>query len=166
MSVDIKKIPACVERAMIHAFKVQLSTNANVASMTMHPDPSKIGSMDCLSTIMLASTALTGSLSLGFSTPTFLKVLEKMIGETYSEITSENCDASSEILNIIYGQARREINECGFDFELGIPSTVIGKNLAIAKSNLSGQVLFFNCSSELGDFVVVLSLKVRPTTPQ
>ena len=161
MSLDIQKMPACIDRAIKNAFKVQLSSNCSVAQLTMKADPQKIGPIDCLSTIMLQSTKLAGSLSIGFSKLTFLAVLAKMIGESMPEITSENCDASSELLNIIYGQARKEINELGFDFQLAIPSTVIGTTLAIAKNNLSGQVLYFNCKSELGEFVVVLSLKIK-----
>ncbi len=121
----------------------------------------KLTSVDCLSTIILQSSNLTGSISIAFPKNTFLKTIEKMIGEPVGEITSENCDASSEMLNIIYGQARREINELNFDFSLAIPSTVIGNNLSIAKSNLLGHILFFNCTSELGEFVVLLSLKTK-----
>ncbi len=161
---DVKVIPKFIEKSIVDTFQIQLKSQAKVASLTM--DPTLVSknrkSYDCLSTLTMHSTSLVGQLSIALPKTTFINILERMIGERVDEITSENSDACGEILNIVFSSSRRNINESGFDFHLAIPSTIIGQNLTLSKANLSGYALFFECQSDLGDFLVMLSLRQAP----
>lgn len=159
---SITLIPPLIEKSLKNAFKVQVNTTASVARMSMDATSVDKFNIDCLSTLMLKSSTLVGTLSIGFGTPEFLGMLSSMLGEPYAEITAENSDAAGEMLNIIYANARKEINEAGFDFEPSIPTTVIGKSMHLAKSNLAGQALFFECTSDFGPFLMTLSLRAKP----
>ncbi len=154
---QLKVIPASVQNAITDAFKVQLGSPATIRSM--RATLPKEASVECMSIIEMKSSQHSGSMTLGFPKETFLAVLEKMIGEKYTEITPENNDGCAEILNIIFSSARKNINEAGFDFSPSIPSTVSGNNLSLALPNATGPSLFFDCSSEFGPFSVVLSLR-------
>lgn len=158
---SIKSIPPCVDRAIASAFKIQLSTEAKVTSLSMDQSILSKFDLDCMSSVSMRSSTLLGLLSIGFPEKTFFGMIEKMLGEKIDKITAENSDAASEILNIIFASARKEINESGFDFQPAIPTTVIGKDLGLSKSNMADQGLFFQCSSEIGEFLVLLALRTK-----
>ncbi len=164
---DIKNIPPCVTHSVVNTFEVQFSMESKVRGMSMALESIRGIEIDCLSTLSLESTNLLGTLAIGFPRHTLFKILEGMLGETFTELTPENSDASGEILNIIYGSARKVINEGGFDFKPAIPMTVLGTGLGLAKSHLVGTALFYECESSAGPFVVILSLKAKtPNTGQ
>lgn len=158
---SIKNIPSCVETAVSDAFRVQLSMQASLKKMSMDATYGGGRSIDCLSSLALNSSSLTGSLAIGFSRETYLAILGRMIGEEVLELTPENSDAAGEMLNIIFGSARKAINEGGFDFDPALPTTVTGSGLALAKSNLAGTALFFDFDSDAGSFLLMLSLKSK-----
>lgn len=158
---DINKIPKHIEKAIVDTFRIQLKSPARVVSLTMDPNliSSKRKSFDCLSTVGLQSSTLVGQLGLALPRATCLNILERLLGEKSDDLTIENSDGVGEILNIVFSSSRRPINECGFDFKLAIPSTVIGRDIAVTRSGLTGYSLFFECQSDLGDFLVLLALK-------
>jgi chemotaxis protein CheX len=158
---DIDKIPKHIENAIVDTFRIQLKSSARVVSLTMDPEliSSKRKSIDCLSTVGLQSSTLVGQLGIALPKATCLNILERLLGEKPADLTLDNSDAVSEILNIVFSSSRRPINECGFDFKLAIPATVIGCDFAVTRSGLNGYSLFFECHSDLGDFLVLLALK-------
>lgn len=156
---QIKNIPPCIQNAIIDTFRIQLTTTASVKSIRMNQPDMSGHSIDVMSVLGLRSPEFIGTIALGFPKNTFLIVLEKMLGEKYETITPEIADACSELLNIIFSSARKNINESGFNFEPSIPSTVSGTSLTLAHSNLVGNSLFFDCISDAGPFVSILSLK-------
>lgn len=156
---QIKNIPPCIQNAIIDTFKIQLSSTASVKSIQMNKADISAHSIDVMSVLGLKSPEFIGTIALGFPKATFLVVLERMLGEKYETITPEIADACSELLNIIFSSARKNINESGFHFEPSIPSTVSGQGLSLAQSNLVGNSLFFDCVSDAGSFISILSLK-------
>lgn len=162
MAVDVKIIPPCFTTSIQEAFRIQVSTNAKVKNITMDQAVIKNYSLECMSTMSIKAAGYVGSLCLGFSSSTYLAILEKLWGEKVAAVTPENADASSELLNIIFASARKNINEQGFSFEPALPTTVVGNNLSLAKANLQGHTLCFECESEIGNFLLLLSLKAVP----
>lgn len=156
---QIKNIPPCIQTAIIDTFKIQLSTAATVKSIQMNKSDITAHSIEVMSVLGLKSPDFVGTIALGFPKETFLNVLERMLGEKHSEISPEIADACSEILNIVFSSARKNINESGFNFEPSIPSTISGQSLKLAQSSLVGNSLFFDCTSDAGSFIAILSLK-------
>lgn len=152
-------IPLCLHQSIVETFEIQIGGKANVDSVTTDATPKDTDQkIDCISTLGIKSENFTGSLALGFPAATFLKVIEKMLGEKHESINDNNADACGEILNIIYAGARVKINQGGFDFNPAIPTTVRGKELSIALGSQS-KVLKLVCSSDFGPFFVALYLK-------
>jgi CheY-specific phosphatase CheX len=158
---DVRKIPQTLEQAVVKTFEVQLKAGLKTTAMAASVETLRSQKIDCLTTMSLESSKYVGSLVLAFSKETLLKIIERMLGETYPELTPENSDAAGELLNIIYSSARKGINEAGFDFGMALPATVIGGNLSLTKSHFVGTALLFECVSDLGPFLLGLSLRAK-----
>lgn len=158
MTADPQIIPAIIEKSIIASLKIQVNTDVKVQTSTAK-DVIKKYSIDCLSTLNMKSPDILGTLSLAFPEKTYLELLNRMIGEKYPKVDASNSDGSSEILNIIYANARKEINTKGFNFDPAIPSTVVGKQIEMSTSATDGLAYFFEASSDVGSFLVIVGLK-------
>jgi chemotaxis protein CheX len=81
-----------------------------------------------------------------------------MLGETYTEVNSENADAAGELLNIIYGNARVKINLAGHAFLPAIPTVIYGEKVKISHGDVS-LIVRVDCETDLGSFHLEVSLK-------
>lgn len=153
-------IPVCFQRAVIDAFRIQLAEDITVEVTTMSASEAvdAAAALDIVSVMGIQCSGYAGSLSLAFPKGTFLAVLEKMLGEKFTEVNSENADACSELLNIIYASARKSINQEGFDFQPAIPSTISGRDLSLPLGHYS-SFMRFACVSRAGPFLMAFSLK-------
>jgi len=156
------QIPIHLEGAVKEIFQVQIGEPAVVDSVTLDK-AGQISSADniaVMSVLSIMSSEFEGSLSIGFPQATFLAVVEKMLGEKFATINSENADACGEILNIIYAGARVKINDSGFDFSPAIPTTVFGSVLALSATP-GKSIMKLKCHSASGPFVIALHLKKK-----
>ena len=146
-----------VLEAIRKAFSVQASTEIQILSfkpITLVP-PINVGIAAMMG---ILSKNFNGTLAILFPENTFVGVVNKMLGESYTAINEENADAAGEFLNIVYGIARPTINENGHDFTPAIPNVVRGDKIQI--SHASGYLVgAISCQSEFGEFRVELSLK-------
>lgn len=157
--LDVKVIPGHIEQSIIKSFKVQINTEVKVSTTAQKETVFKKYNFECVSTLHMKSASLIGTLSLAFPEKTYLEVLFRMIGEKYEAVDPSNSDGASEILNIIYANARKDINNDGFNFEPAIPSTITGKQLAVSSAATEGVSIFFECLSGAGQFLVILGIK-------
>jgi CheY-specific phosphatase CheX len=157
----LNQIPKHVEKAIEDTFKIQLKCLASVKNVTRDPKfiAANGATFDCLGTVDLYSTSYIGQMSLALPQRTYLNILERLLGERHHEVNSENSDGIAEILNIIFSASRRKMNEGGFDFKLAIPSAVVGGQVALKDKAAKGNSLFFECGSDLGEFLVILTLQ-------
>ncbi len=82
--------------------------------------------------INLNADNFSGSIGLCFDKATFLKIYENMMGEKHEEINTDIQDAAGELLNIIYGQAKRVlIDEKNYKLKPAIPNVLAGEKLKI-----------------------------------
>jgi CheY-specific phosphatase CheX len=94
-----------------------------------------------------------GSLVLCFPEPVFLNIYSNMFNETHTSITAEVQDAASELLNIIFGLAKRELNDKkGFKIKLAIPSVMVGQNIEIPMLHKNNLVITIPCTTSAGSF--------------
>lgn len=153
-------IPVSLNQAIVDAFKVQVTMDAKVTVSSSATTEAKSleSNLDVVSIMGVSATGYIGSLCLGFPKVTFLSVLEAMIGEKHTEISDQNADACSELLNIIYASARVKINEAGFDFLPAIPATICGKEISLPLGQFS-SFMKFSCETPKGPFLMAFSLK-------
>jgi|GEM_PF-5555699 len=153
-------IPNFLRQAITDAFQVQLNieTTVTVNTTSAQETGQAVSLLDVVSLMGVKATGFQGSLALGFPKATFLNVLESMLGEKHAEISDQNADACSELLNIIYASARVKINEAGFDFQPAIPSTICGKEISLPLGQFNSYMRF-HCETKQGSFLLAFSLK-------
>jgi chemotaxis protein CheX len=105
----------------------------------------------------VVSSGFKGSISLSFSEIGFLAIVSKMFQEEIKTIDDENKDAVAELLNIIFGKAKKILNENGMNIQPAIPTIVRGKDHTIEHQSQNQTIVIpFQCK-DLGDFRVEVS---------
>lgn len=100
-----------------------------------------VASAAIIGSILLESKGRRGRFSISFSMDVFRSIYFNMFGEKVEELTPDIADAVSEIVNIIYGQAKIELNKHGFQFDRAFPSAHFGAGLASFKYSVGRAVV-------------------------
>lgn len=109
--------------------KIQCKTDVTPLKPFMKSNTSPV-TFDIASVIGLTSSKFSGSMSLCFPAAVYLKLMSNMLGEELTELTPELHDGAAELLNIIFGQAKRVLNDSGYDIEKAIPTVISGKGMS------------------------------------
>ena len=75
----------------------------------------------------MVAGSMKGTLTISYSKEAIFKILENMLGESYSEMSPEVTDAVGELTNQIYGTAKTTLNQLGYKFEMAIPTVIQGQ---------------------------------------
>jgi chemotaxis protein CheX len=70
-------------------------------------------------------------LVLSFPYETYFQVASAMLGETYTAYVSDIHDLGGEIVNMIMGNAKRDLKTMGYTSNMAIPSMIEGKSHSI-----------------------------------
>lgn len=106
--------------------------------------------------IAILSTMFAGSVLICFPTETFLKVVSNVFGEAQTEINKDNSDATGELINIIYGQAKTVlVDELDIDFMKSRSYAVEGPDKVKTYQTSASFLIPFE--SELGPFYLIVS---------
>jgi len=147
--LDISFINPFIDGA-IETLKIQCSFEAKAGKPFLKGKGPEIKT-DIAAVIGLTSATFNGTVALCFSESLFLIMMEKMLGEKNTSITKELEDGASELLNIIFGQAKKVLNEKGYKIEKAIPTIVRGSNLSV-KHLSSNPTLVLPFETEFGIF--------------
>lgn len=91
------------------------------------------------------------TVTLCFPERTFLKIMSNMLGESCATITPELEDGVAELLNIIFGAAKRTINQKhGSGIQMAIPTILRGAGLQ-ARALTNGRVVVLPFATPDGD---------------
>lgn len=82
-----------------------------------------------VSMVGLAGNNVIGSVIISFEPAAILEIVTNMLGEEFTEVSSDVEDAIGEITNMIVGGAKRILAEKGYRFNLAIPTVLKGKNI-------------------------------------
>lgn len=117
--------------------KTAFETQCNTAVQPQKPfiKAAPIENIAIAAVLSLTSDNLQGTVALSFPEPVFLKVYENMFDEKQTEITKESEDAVAELLNIIYGAAKVELNQSGYNFPKSLPTILRGQQLVIRQTS-------------------------------
>ena len=105
-------------------------------------------------------------LIISFPEKTFLGIMSLLLGETITQLTDEIADGATEILNIIFGQAKIEINKTDNTITPSLPILCKGKELDISDPKKKVLADFLKNSkniiipfeSSVGEFSVMVAL--------
>ncbi len=143
------------------AFKIQCATEVKIGNPVLKD--SDVLNIEIASMISLVSNTYNGNISLCFPKNVFLTLMGSMLGETYTEITSDLQDGAGELLNITLGQAKIGLNNNGHEIQKAIPSIVRGANLKTTYKH-SAPVILVPFELPIGK--VYLEICVEKATPK
>ena len=104
----------------------------------------------------IVSDTFTGSFILAFPMPIYLKVMSGLMSQEFAEFDPDISDGAAELLNMVFGQAKKSLNEKGFGLKPTIPTVFIGKEVKIL--NLSNAtVITVPFETSLGSFCASFS---------
>lgn len=134
----------------LETFKVQCGLDVTAESPFIKGSrpPSEIA---IAAVIAVRGENIKASIMLCFPEKVFLGTMSKMLGDEYTEISSDLRDGVAELLNIIFGQAKIVLNEQGHLIQKAIPTVITGENLATHKQP-SPTIIVLPLKSKIGDF--------------
>jgi chemotaxis protein CheX len=80
-------------------------------------------------------------LVISFPYETYFKVASAMLGETYTSYVPDIKDLGGEIVNMVMGNAKRDLKAMGYSSNMAIPSMVEGKGHSIGYPSGTNVVL-------------------------
>ena len=95
---------------------------------------------------------------MGFDTPCFLDIVSNMLGETYTEVSDDVVDVAGEICNQVFGVAKKNLNDQGYDIKSAIPTVVNGKQNQI-RHLVEGPCITIEFKTSAGRFTVEASFQ-------
>jgi len=113
----------------LETLRIQCATEARPGKPFIRPDTTVGGKMDpaIAAVIGVTSDGFRATVTLCFPEPSFLKIMTNMLGEPCSSITKDLEDGVAELLNIIFGAAKRVINQQhGGAIQMAIPTIIRG----------------------------------------
>lgn len=135
--------------ATINTLKIQASIDTKSLPLELKTDSPR--QVDIIGVISLISRIYEGSISLCFPKQTFIAICNKLFGENHTEINGEIEDAAGELLNMIFGSAKAQLN-AKFDYQIpkALPTVISGQRLKLTQS--TGPTIVLPFASEVGDF--------------
>jgi len=108
---------------------------------------------DVSGVIGMTTQTVNGSMAITFPAKVVFEIVNKMLGESVTEINDTVTDLVGELTNMIVGGAKARLEEKGYDIGMATPVVVTGKNHEIIHKGKGTKILMpFNC--EAGKFYV------------
>lgn len=139
--------------ATVNLFKEYLGLKLESGKPYVLPDPQDL--MEVSGIIGLAGETV-GAVVLSFSRETAIAVISKMEQTTYTALGGEVIDGVGELVNIIAGNAKKDLLE--FRIEISLPGVITGNSYRIHWPE-GIPVVAIPFDSEIGPFSVNVSLR-------
>lgn len=149
---DIHFVKAFVD-ATIRVIFIQGKTLSRRGKISIKTTNQQILSGPISGVIKVDSEVFPYEIIVSFTEKCYLKLISAMLGEEQVEISKDNRDGATEILNIIYGQARIVLNQQSASIKPQIPVLHVGCDYPKDDRN----IIHIPFESELGEF----SIEVR-----
>ncbi len=110
--------------------------------------------------LSLSTSAFSGSINLVFPEKIFLDIMSKMLAEEFTVLTDDLASGATELLNIIYGNAKVVLNQQGHSVKMAIPTVVRGQVINSPRLN-GAPILVLPFVTEFGEFYIEIIEKVE-----
>lgn len=139
--------------AALNLFRDHLEVKCTDLAPYLNKDPAQLAE---ISAIIGLAGETTGAVVLSFDRAPALAIAGKFAGRTFSALTNEAIDCIGELVNIVAGNAKRDLLD--FKILISLPGVFIGQEARI-KWPEGVPVITIPFTSELGKFSVNISLK-------
>jgi CheY-specific phosphatase CheX len=137
----LSKFLGSVVKNTVKVFQIQ-------CNMALTPEKPAVRSLEekdevsIAGVISMTSSVAECTIALCFTKEAFLETYASMFSEEVTVITDEMRDAAAELLNIIYGQTKIELNNIhGMDIQKSVPSVVFGSQLILRNQNTQKMIV-------------------------
>lgn len=154
--LDTKFVQPFIE-ATTATLKVQCKIDAKLGKPYLKDKTNNASIIDIAGVLGITSETFNGSIALCFPEKTFLAVMGGMLGETYTTINAELEDGASELTNIIFGYAKRILNQNGCTLQKALPSIVKGKGIQLS-SAVNTPVIVLPFETDQGTFHIEIGM--------
>jgi chemotaxis protein CheX len=139
----------------IETFKIMLHTEVKPGQPIAQRDDNLTND---ISGIIGLSGSAQGAISLSFPKTVALKAVSAFVGYEIKIVGLEVTDGIGEIVNIIAGNAKRNMTQ--LKIAISLPNVVIGKSHTLSAPSGSANIVV-PFSSALGDFSMKISLRTN-----
>jgi len=139
-TIDVGFINPFID-GVIHVFKVQGNLECVPGKPFLKSAEKPLPDTDIAGVIGISSPSFRGTISICFPEKTFLLLISSMLRETYTEITKDVEDGAGETLNMIFGYAKKILNEKGYALDKAIPTVVRGKIVSLNHLSPQGTIV-------------------------
>jgi chemotaxis protein CheX len=123
-------------RGTVETFAVQFGVEVKPGAPYLRkPDDGVEG--DIGGVIAMHDPRATGIVAILMPAQVFLTVIGKLLGMEATELTSDLEDGAAEILNMIYGLAKDQLNRRGYEIDRAIPTIVRGNGIRLKHQSRS-----------------------------
>jgi CheY-specific phosphatase CheX len=110
------------------AFEIQCNTPVELKNPNVKKENQTNIALGSL--VTLVSPKFKGNVALLFPKDVFLSIYRNLFDEVHTEITGDMEDAAAEVLNIVYDQAKTELNQKDFGLPRAFPQVLKGDQIA------------------------------------
>jgi chemotaxis protein CheX len=139
--------------ASMNLFREYLGIQARSVTPHLLSDPQDLQEVSAI--IGLAGDT-TGAVVLSFSRETAIALVSKLSGRSYSALTNEVLDGVGEMVNIIAGNAKKDLED--FRIVMSLPGVIVGSSYKIRWPE-GIPVIAIPFESEIGPFSVNVSMR-------
>lgn len=111
---------------------------------------------DVAAIVGLVAPPLKGSFIISFSKSGMLQIYNNMLGEQQTDITPEVKDAVGEIANMVYGSSKTLLNQNGYQFQMALPTVVLGEYFPAKDTQGVTLVIPFSFQPDQNFFVQIM----------
>lgn len=141
-------------KATIDCFATMVNVTPVKKEVTMQRPP--IAQADVCSLIGLSGDA-QGLVAITFSNETAIKIASQFLGENLKTLNEDTLDAVGELINIIAGNAKANLE--GLKLSISLPSVMLGENFSLSMPRNVPVVTVSFAIPEMGDLILTVSLK-------
>ncbi len=139
--------------ASLGLFREYIGGSCEAGEPFLNKEPQKLPEVSGI--IGLAGDTV-GAIVLSFERDTAIRMVSKLAGKPYSALGNEVLDGVGELVNIIAGNAKRDLLD--YRLVISLPGVIVGENYSINwPQGIAVVTIPFH--SELGHFSVSVSLK-------
>lgn len=139
--------------ASMNLFKEYLGLDIKGGKPYLLEDPQNL---EEISSIIGLAGETTGAVVLSFSRDTAIKIVSRFAQKSYQALSNEVIDGVGELVNIIAGNAKKDLLD--FRIEISLPGVITGNSYKIHWPDKI-PVVTIPFDSELGSFTVNVSLR-------
>lgn len=145
--------------ATLDVLKTMSATEAHPGSPDSKADFKTPGQVSGI--IAMAGDQLSGNLVLSFEGGTIVKIVNKMLMESYDTLCEDVVDAVGEITNMIAGGAKKRLADIGYTFAMATPVVIVGSDMEM-KQLSPETIVSVPFETDAGKFWVELNLVAVP----